>query len=237
MNHKWLFLPIMIVVSCVGILLLVAAGPPGSPFWALTGNSGTNPHTNFLGTKDKEDVVIKTNGVEAMRIIPNGNVGIGTQHPGVFGMKGPVGSVDIRTPDPSGETSLYLSNSAAGQALLWIQSVNSEPAVLFGNHDAFNKSSIFLDHDTDALHFCVTNVANCQFATDVRLSIEPSGHVGIGTKTPQSALQVSGYTQLDLTAGAPPSSDCDEAVERGRMKVDSVAGLLYVCVDSGWIAK
>ena len=47
-----------------------------------------------------------------------------------------------------------------------------------------------------------------------------------------------GYVQLDLTGGgAPPSADCDEAAERGRMKVDSGAGLLYVCVDSGWVSK
>jgi len=61
--------------------------------------------------------------------------------------------------------------------------------------------------------------------------------VGIGTSDPQSALQVAGYIQLDLTAGAPPAADCNEATERGRMQVDSSAGVLYVCVDSGWMAK
>ena len=61
--------------------------------------------------------------------------------------------------------------------------------------------------------------------------------VGIGTNTPQSSLQVSGYVQLDLTDGAPPAEDCDSADERGRMKVDNANGKLYICVDSGWIAK
>lgn len=69
------------------------------------------------------------------------------------------------------------------------------------------------------------------------LKVESNGNVGIGTSTPQSALQVNGYTQLALTAGAPPSADCDDASERGRMKVDNGAGLLYICVDSGWVAK
>jgi hypothetical protein len=63
------------------------------------------------------------------------------------------------------------------------------------------------------------------------------GNVGIGTQSPQSALQISGYVQLDLTAGSPPASDCDQSSERGRMKVDSSARLLYICTDSGWIAK
>jgi hypothetical protein len=68
-------------------------------------------------------------------------------------------------------------------------------------------------------------------------TVESTGDVGIGTATPQSALQVTGYTQLALTSGAPPAADCDTAEERGRMKVDNVNGLLYICVDSGWVAK
>jgi len=67
--------------------------------------------------------------------------------------------------------------------------------------------------------------------------INSSGNVGIGTTDPKSRLHVIGYTQLDLTSGAPPAADCDQAQERGRMKVDNAAGLLYVCVDSGWAAK
>jgi hypothetical protein len=46
-----------------------------------------------------------------------------------------------------------------------------------------------------------------------------------------------GYVQLGLTSGAPPAADCDSADERGRMKVDSAVGRLYICVDSGWISK
>lgn len=46
--------------------------------WDLTGNSGTSPATNFLGTKDNEPLIIKTQDQEAMRIDPSGNVGLGT---------------------------------------------------------------------------------------------------------------------------------------------------------------
>ncbi len=50
-------------------------------------------------------------------------------------------------------------------------------------------------------------------------------------------VTITGYTQLATVTGAPPATDCDEAIERGQMKVDSGAGLLYICVDSGWVAK
>lgn len=41
--------------------------------WSLTGNSGTTPTTNFIGTIDNQDFVIRTNNFERIRII--GNVG------------------------------------------------------------------------------------------------------------------------------------------------------------------
>jgi len=55
-------------------------------------------------------------------------------------------------------------------------------------------------------------------------------------------LIVANYTQLALTSGVPPSADCDEASEMGRMKVDySGGGFLYVCTQTalgiGWVAK
>jgi hypothetical protein len=32
--------------------------------WEVTGNLGTNPNVNFLGTSDAQPLVIKTNGQE-----------------------------------------------------------------------------------------------------------------------------------------------------------------------------
>jgi len=68
--------------------------------------------------------------------------------------------------------------------------------------------------------------------------VKGNGRVGIGINQPESALQIlGGYLQLSLTPGAPPAADCDAPAERGRMKIDSAAGVLYICADAGWIPK
>jgi hypothetical protein len=51
------------------------------PAWLLTGNAGTTPGTNFIGTTDAKDVVFKTNNAEIMRITSGGYVGIATTTP------------------------------------------------------------------------------------------------------------------------------------------------------------
>ncbi|HOU97826.1 MAG TPA: hypothetical protein PLP65_03170 [Bacteroidales bacterium] len=45
--------------------------------WQLTGNSGTNPASNYLGTTDAQDLVIRTQNSERMRIMSSGAVRIG----------------------------------------------------------------------------------------------------------------------------------------------------------------
>ena len=50
--------------------------------WLISGNSGTTASTNFIGTTDAQDLVLKTNNTERIRILSGGNVGIGTISPG-----------------------------------------------------------------------------------------------------------------------------------------------------------
>jgi hypothetical protein len=42
---------------------------PLSGGWGLTGNSGTTPGTNFIGTTDAQDLIFKTNSTERLKII------------------------------------------------------------------------------------------------------------------------------------------------------------------------
>lgn len=59
-------------------------GPTGSDLgthWTITGNAGTIAGTNFIGTTDAVDWLVKTNNAERLRVLSTGNVGIGTPVP------------------------------------------------------------------------------------------------------------------------------------------------------------
>lgn len=62
----------------IPIISSTAGSSTGIGGWSLTGNTGITAGTNYLGTGDAIDLVVKTNGTQRMRILSTGNVGIGT---------------------------------------------------------------------------------------------------------------------------------------------------------------
>jgi len=53
---------------------LLASALSFAQSWNLTGNSGIDSSTNFIGTTDSQPLVLKSNNIEGMRIKPNGDV-------------------------------------------------------------------------------------------------------------------------------------------------------------------
>lgn len=86
---------------------------PASSWWSLTGNSGTIPSKNFIGTTDKVPLIFKTSDSERVRISKNGFMGIGTNTPqssldivGTFKLtNGTQGTGKVLTSDSAGGTS------------------------------------------------------------------------------------------------------------------------------------
>ena len=57
--------------------VMVGGGSSGGDFWSLTGNSGTSPGTDFLGTSDYNHLLVYTNDTERMRFEDDGQIIIG----------------------------------------------------------------------------------------------------------------------------------------------------------------
>ena len=136
--------------------------------WLLTGNAGTNPAANFLGTTDNQDVIFRTNNTEKVRLLTNGNVGIGITSPNAL----------LHVSAPSTTAPSLTWNSVAGQIL---RNEGSELAIGLSNASPF---PFYLQARTNA-------------NTGRDLSINPlGGNVGIGTTSPVYRLDVEGDVEF-----------------------------------------
>jgi hypothetical protein len=157
--------------------------------WNLTGNSGTNPPTDFVGTTDNQPLVIATNGVQRVSVDTagnfevHGNVGIGTASPrssleasvNASGKLGPV----ITLTNPGG----------SGAAAIDMNTFN--PAVT----GTYNPSSRILAVDAGNFANDIVFQTNAPGAANnglvERVRVTANG-VGIGTNAnPRSVLEAS----------------------------------------------
>jgi hypothetical protein len=148
--------------------------------WSLTGNAGTSAASNFIGTTDAVDWVVRTNNTERMRVLSGGNVGIGTTAPtqklDVQNGNGRINNVflgDVGHGAAWGGWSHSSMNSTTGYGLL--QSSD-------GSYTLINK----LNTGTGYIGFRVSN-------SDVAV-ITNSGDMGIGTTAPAYHLDLNNGT-------------------------------------------
>jgi len=55
-----------------GVNAVTLGGSSSANFWKSTGNAGTTPGANFIGTTDNQPLEFKVNGTRALRLEPNG---------------------------------------------------------------------------------------------------------------------------------------------------------------------
>ncbi len=171
--------------------------------WFTTGNSGTTPGTNYLGTNDTQAVVIKTNSVERARVTTSGQFAIGITSPSATlhavatdAVTNAVTTVQTITHNSSGTAG---ANFGVAQKF---QLATSSTA----NRDAAQLAAIWQNAThasrSSALTFSTTRAATL----GERVRIDSSGYVGVATTGPATSLDINGgfatrYALLSLSNG------------------------------------
>ncbi|MBK7083932.1 MAG: SprB repeat-containing protein [Flavobacteriales bacterium] len=60
--------------GCEAASITLILREPQRNDWTMSGNAGTNPATQYIGTSDNKDVVFKTNATERLRLLASGDV-------------------------------------------------------------------------------------------------------------------------------------------------------------------
>jgi hypothetical protein len=150
--------------------------------WGLSGNAGTNPDTNFLGTSDNAAFVIKTKNKERLRIKSNGNIGIGTANPvSLLHVKGADSLIAAFDGGATTYTGFYENDLFRG----YIGSLSgASEDVDFGTA---------IGNVTGKLHLAIQAVP--------KLTINAAGDVGIGTTSPLAKLHITTGTNATPSGG------------------------------------
>jgi len=131
--------------------------------WALTGNAIAS--RDFLGTTNDQPLVIKANNIEAMRIEPDGKVGIGT--------KGPNAPLQIGSDTYTRDSKIILDAGNGAQRRAWSM------CVPYGDTTVTSPNYGFVIRDETG-------------GTDRFVIDWQTGNTGIGTMSPLHMLQVGG---------------------------------------------
>ncbi|NQY07189.1 MAG: hypothetical protein HRT68_13620 [Flavobacteriaceae bacterium] len=224
----------------------LTGGAAAGNFWDLSGNPGTTPGTNYVGTSDAQDLQLRTNGAQRMTIgATNGNVGIGgTGAPiavkldvdggagdGVFGHSNNVGgylgyetNITIGLPGNTQTLSgsgVYANNPAAGYTSVFAQSTGSATvAAGIQYSDVWMGNYAYVDN---------SQVGYNPYGSYIQLNKNEAttggNHAGLGVITTREASGNPGYTIGAIIATVPGAIS-------GTQTEDSYGALINATADS-----
>jgi hypothetical protein len=174
----------------------------GGKAWLLTGNAGTNPAVNFLGTTDAQPLVIRTNNTEWMRVTANGNVGIGTTSPGakldVYGGNGTYIRVSGAMPAGDGNQGLVgyelVNSSTNGYWRMYLADPDGGFGVTSNSFEIWEYPANLGTGGCCRPRLRIMSSNGSANPTEV--VINSAGNVGIGTTAPSERLDVQGNVRF-----------------------------------------
>lgn len=170
--------------------------------WLLTGNAGTNPATNFLGTRDTARLVFRTNNTEKATILSNGYVGIGVSQAArmlhvhnastadnnaLFSGRAPSTYFSLSPTLPGSQPSYPSPIARIGLATGLADFVTSGQAGDFVIHNITSGGSLIFGVGVDP-----TGSNGLE-----RARLDASGNFGINTFSPSAKLHVNGDVRFE----------------------------------------
>jgi len=189
------------------------AAPIGKPsqVWHLTGNRGTDPSQDFIGTTDDVDLVIRTDNVERLRLTSSGSMGLGTSTPqsaldvndnitvggtyaGTYAapVNGAIieGQTGIGTYNPAGKLTVK-GQGSDGTIRVWPETSNHETSIGLYSDPAGTTTPWIMGHGSwnNAGDFIIGH-------STPKILVQQDGKVGIGRTNPEYLLDVNGDVMI-----------------------------------------
>ncbi len=197
--------------------------------WSLTGDAGTTPAVNFIGTTDFTDFKIKTDNKLRMVVRKNGNVGIGTGAPkSKLDVAGTITGKKIRTQTiwdtgtrigigtqiPSAD--LHITPNSSTFAFRIDQGTNGNGMLTYVNTTSSSRTVFSASSNTTGLY------------------VKGNGFVGVGTSSPTARLDVLASSGLVMNIASSFSGSLGQVVNIERSNAPSVGNdILQISVPGG----
>lgn len=193
-----------------------SSAPPASDAWLVTGNTGTDPTTHFVGTTDDKDLVFRTNGNKKFTMASATNQILSA------------GSGAVSSPAYSWEASptygIYMASgtniriATAGTNRLQFPNAAQIHAMADGKADLPFYS--WVNAPTTGM-FKTGNFALAQLGLATngveRLRITQDGNVGVGMTTPATKLEVAGALSLEEGAAITLANGINNNISLGAV--------------------